>query len=75
MTQAEKMAEEYLGDYEWPSAPHNLAALIHQIAERTREEACLGLEKYLDIKLYPTESMKLQKAIHKARWEDEEDKP
>ena len=83
MTQVEEMAQKYRDKFrhirymgwENPTIQEEAVNLIRQVAERTREEACLGLEKYLDIKLYPTESMKLQKAIHKARWEDEEDKP
>ena len=72
MTQAEKMAEEYLDDYEWPSAPHNLAALIHQIAERTREEVCKKTPRGIDEdtgEIWETPYV-LCRDIRNARWEE-----
>jgi len=57
MTRGEKMAEEYLETYEWPMAPHNIAALIHQVAERTRIDIIGQMEYYGEAQ---------------SKWEDEE---
>jgi len=82
MTKAEKMAEEWWnkGADEYDQALFSdrgremLKELIHQVAERTREE-CIkaGHKVFLDDFKSKIESWgTLQKAIANAKWEDEE---
>jgi len=78
MNQAEKMAEEIHIDCSFNNPEQQdrilkeTAKLIQQVAERTLEEAAKEFEKWLDIKLYKTESNKIAAAIRSCRWWEEE---
>ena len=76
MTQAEKMAEEWLkASWNCATSPEqDVVTLIRYVSERTREEICKKNAKGIDEntgKIWESDIVRV-KDIRNARWEDEE---
>ena len=77
MTKAEKMAEEWVRECAKKPGQMgmwDLRVLIHQVAERTREECAKTLDETWDIDLEGDYGA-CDKAIRSCRWEDDEYTP